>query len=112
LPPPIPRAYGGRPADGNLERTMPFRIRSAVGHALSALVALAIGALLPAGSASAGPLVSATFGFGFAGVLAPFPSGTVPGVGATGSSTSGTGCPCTLQGGAAFAGAFTTTVPT
>ena len=68
--------------------------------------ALAVGALLVAGSASAAPLASATFGF----ALGALPPATFPGSGATGTSTSNIAA--SLDAGTVFNGAFTTLIPT
>jgi hypothetical protein len=67
---------------------------------------LAVGALLIAGQASAAPLGAATFSF----QLGALPAASFPGVGATGTATSDTSA--TLDAGNAFAGAFTTLIPT
>jgi hypothetical protein len=67
---------------------------------------LAVGALMLAGQASAAPLASASFSF----QLGALPAATFPGVGATGTATSNTSA--SLDAGNAFAGAFTTLIPT
>ena len=67
---------------------------------------LAVGALMIAGQTSAAPLASASFSF----QLGTLPAASFPGVGATGTATSNTSA--SLDAGNAFAGAFTTLIPT
>jgi hypothetical protein len=68
--------------------------------------ALAVGALLVAGSASAAPLASATFTF----ALGALPPASFPGSGVTGTSLSNLSF--TVDAGTGFNGAFTTLIPT
>jgi hypothetical protein len=67
---------------------------------------LAIGLFVVAGHASAGALTSASFSF----QIGSLPSASFPGVGATGTATSDLSA--SLGGGSAFAGVFTTAIPT
>jgi hypothetical protein len=67
---------------------------------------LAVGAFVVAGQASAATLTSATFSF----QLGTLPGASFPGAGATGTATSNLSA--SLGAGSAFAGNFTTAIPT